>query len=190
MNTEPEISTEPEIRTEISGPGIRIAVGLLDFIFISIGGVIVGFFAGATLLGILLGSTASTEGADVAAVATGVGGLLGGFLGTIVGPFFMGLVFIMFEGCVGVSPAGLLLKVKVCKADGTAGNFKVYLLRALIKFSPNLLALLTIFLAIPEIGYLSTLAGAVLFFGLFMAFGESKQTLYDKLSGTAVGRKI
>ncbi|MBT4694461.1 MAG: hypothetical protein HOB73_14065 [Planctomycetaceae bacterium] len=190
MSTVAEPSTGHEIRSEVLGPGIRIAVGLLDGIFISIGGMLVGLFAGAALLGILIGSSGAAVGSEEAAVGAAVGGFVGSILGTIVGPFFMALLFMIIEGCVGFSPAGLLLKVKVCKADGTAGNFKVYVLRALIKFSPTLLMLFSIFLAIPEIGYLSFLASIVLFFGLFTALGDSKQTLYDKLSGTAVGRKV
>ena len=189
---EPTVTSEPASGTqgvgELAGAGIRIGVGIIDSILVGVGGFVFGLVAGGALLGLLLGGAATSGGAtgDEAAGAVVLGGFLGSILGAIVGPLFMQLIFMLIEAVFGISPAGKMLGIKVAQADGSPGSFGNYFIRALVKFSPVWLLILGIMV---ESGALTTIAGLlnlVLGLGLLMALGESKQTLYDKLTGTAV----
>ena len=173
---------------ELAGAGIRIGVGIIDSILVGVGGFVFGLVAGGALLGLLLGGAATSGGAtgDEAVGAMALGGFFGSILGAIVGPLFMQLIFMLIEGVFGISPAGKMLGIKIAQSDGSPGSFSNYFIRALVKFSPVWLTILGMMM---ESGALTTIAGLlylVLGIGLLMALGESKQTLYDKLTGTAV----
>ena len=79
-----------------------------------------------------------------------------------------------------------MLGIKVAQADGSLGSFANYYIRALVKSSWLWLAIPGSILKSQALLTVALILSVILTLGLFMALGESKQTLYDKLTGTAV----
>ena len=180
---EPTVTSEPASGTqgvgELAGAGIRIGVGIIDSILVGVGGFIFGLVAGGALLGLLFGGAAGS-GEEAAAAVVGV------LVGSVIGVTFIQLSFVIIEGIFGVSPAGKMLGIKVAQADGSLGSFGNYFIRALVKSSWLWLAIPGSILKSQALLTVALILSVILTLGLFMALGESKQTLYDKLTGTAV----
>ncbi len=180
---EPPVTSEPASGIqgvgELAGAGIRICVGIIDSILVGVGGFIFGLVAGGALLGLLFGGAAGS-GEEAAAAVVGV------LVGSLIGVTFMQLSFVIIEGIFGVSPAGKMLGIKVAQADGSPGSFGKYFIRALVKSSWLWLAIPGSTLESQALLTVALILSVILTLGLFMALGESKQTLYDKLTGTAV----
>ena len=176
-----------------AGPGLRLGVGVLDILLGVTSGIALGFLLGGFLVGIFVtGIVAGAEGANAvdvgAAGAVGgiLGGIFGGFLGIFLGPLFMGIVFMLVESFTGSSPAGMMLGVKVVNADGSDPETGMLFGRAFVKYSPVWIMVAFIFVGAPLIFFLALLVALILIFGLASAFGPTRQTLHDKISGTAI----
>ena len=102
--------------------------------------------------------------------------------------WFTAVLYSLIEAFVGASPGKMLLGLKVGAAAGRRAGLGRKLLRWFLKG--------LIFLIVPPFGLVESgiiiypflTLSAVTFLGLFFVLGKSRQTLYDRLSGTAVFR--
>ncbi len=175
---------------ELAGPGIRFGVGIIDYITSLVVGAFIGKYIGAFILGIMLSVSnagSETTGDDTTAIFA-LGSIVGFLLSEALGQFFMQVAIILLEAFFGVSPAGKILGIKVAREDGTPGDIGVYFIRAVVKFLPFWLFFVGVFMEISELSTVAMFLFIIWILGLFMALGESKRTLYDKLTGTAVIR--
>lgn len=90
---------------------------------------------------------------------------------------------------LGASLGKLLLRRRICSADGSTAPFASLLCRYCLKHSPTLLGVLGYLLGSHHLGLLSSALNLVGAFGVLMIFGSEKQTWYDRFTDTAVYSK-
>jgi uncharacterized RDD family membrane protein YckC len=102
--------------------------------------------------------------------------------------WFTALLYSLIEAFVGASPGKMLLGLRAGAADGAKAGPGLKLLRWFLKG--------IILLIVPPFGLVENeilitaflVLSVIMFLGVFLALGKSRQTLYDRLSGTAVFR--
>ena len=155
----------------------RVGAFNLDYVFIGVGGQILGF-----TLGGLFGAGAS-DGTDFNMGAMAV---LGSVMGAIAGPAVLALVFLLIEAFTGRSLGKAIAGCRIYSADGSPASGGQLMTRALLKWSPFVIIIISIFITSPIIGILFLLSVLFLLISGVTIFGNSKQMLYDKIAGTAV----
>ncbi|PKP48580.1 MAG: hypothetical protein CVT95_04255 [Bacteroidetes bacterium HGW-Bacteroidetes-12] len=171
------------------GFGPRLGAYLIDFVFNAIVGSIIGMALGATLVGIFFGSQAATGSAEGDALVGGLGAMLGGMIGTLAGIYLMSLVLFVMEGITGQTPGKMLLKIKNANQDGTAAAAGALWVRALLKYSGTILALLAGVTSLAILGTIGSVAGLIIFIGCFFVLGDKRQAIHDLVAKTAVFKK-
>ena len=170
---------------DVVEPMKRVLVGVLDGIFITVSGTVFGMLFGGMVARAHIAAGNESTGAGAQGVEA-LGGVLGGILGFIIGPFIIAVVFMIIEGFFGTTPAGKLLGTKVYRDDGMEAGKGVLFIRSAMKYAPAWLFLLGLLLDVDFFVDLSDYAFTILFAGMFVALGESRQTLYDLASKTNV----
>lgn len=171
------------------GFGPRFGAYLIDLVLSSIVGSALGMVLGATIVGIVFGTQAGTGSIEGDAIAGGFGAMLGGIMGTLAGMYLMLLLLFVLEGITGQTPGKMLLKIKNANQDGTTANSSVLWMRALLKYSGTILALLAGVTGIAVLSSIGSLAGLAVFVGCFFALGDKKQALHDMVAKTIVLKK-
>jgi uncharacterized RDD family membrane protein YckC len=161
------------------GFGPRLGATLLDILFtILLCTPILMFGAGAGIAAAMgLDAMFSPEDAEALAMI----GLGAGMIGSILICALVGTVYTLIEAFTGASPGKRVMGLQVAKADGSAGEVSLYLLRWALKNSGSILNFI-----LPAI---SSLASLVFFFGCFAALGEKRQALHDIIAKSAVYKK-
>ena len=119
------------------GFGPRLGAALLDIVFtILLCTPILLLGAGAGIAaGLGLDSMMGSEEAEAMALI----GVSAGMIGSILVCSMLGLVYTLVEALTGASPGKRVMGMKVAKADGTAGDVSLYLLRWALKNSGTIL---------------------------------------------------
>ena len=160
------------------GFGPRLGATLLDLVFLVI------LIVPIALLGIGAGLTAAlgfdaVSGEEAEAMALiGIGT---GAIAMILLAGVIGLAYTLIEAFTGASPGKRVMGLQVARADGSAGDTSLFLLRWALKNSGSILQFL--------LPIVSTLASLVFFFGCFAALGEKCQALHDTIAKSAVYKK-
>lgn len=175
----------------LASAGRRFGAILLDGVVIGIGGMILGMLLGGTILGMMGMGAVADAGAtpEEAAAAAAVGGFIGGLLGTIIGPYIASFIMMILECCTGITPGKLILGIKVSNADGSDANLGNIVTRGLLKYQYTWLVIVGTFIGLDFLVTISGLLSIVMFFGIFLIFGEGRQTLWDKMAKTSVAMK-
>ena len=175
----------------LASAGRRFGAFLLDGVVIGIGGMILGMLLGGTILGMIgMGAVADAGAApEEAAAAAAVGGFIGGLVGTIIGPYIATFIMMILECCTGITPGKLMLGMKVSKADGSDANLSSIVTRGLLKYQYSWVVIVGIFTGLDFLVTISGILSVVMFFGIFLIFGEGRQTLWDKMAKTSVAMK-
>ena len=161
------------------GFGPRLGAALLDILFtILLCTPILMFGAGAGLAA-SLGLDSMMDGEQTEALA--LLGVSAGMIGSILICGLLGTVYTLIEAFTGASPGKRVMGMQIAKADGTAGDTSLYLLRWALKNSGSILNYILPMIA----GLVST----VFFFGCFAALGEKRQALHDIIAKSAVYKK-
>jgi len=161
------------------GFGPRLGATLLDILFtILLCTPILVFGAGAGLAA-SLGLDSMMDGEQTEALT--LIGVSAGMVGSILVCGLLGTVYTLIEAFTGASPGKRVMGMQIAKADGTAGDTSLYLLRWALKNSGSLLNYI-----LPVI---AGLASTVFFFGCFVALGEKRQALHDIIAKSAVYKK-
>ena len=84
------------------------------------------------------------------------------------------------------TPAKMMFKFIITKQDGSPATKDQLLKRWLFKFSPNVLGLIAVLIAVPAIGYGGNLLSLLVLVSALMCARESKLALHDEWFGTAV----
>ena len=108
-------------------------------------------------------------------------GLTAGMIGSALVCLLVGTLYTFIEAFTGASPGKRVMGLQVAKADGSAGEVSLYLLRWALKNSGSILNFI-----LPAI---ASLASLVFFFGCFAALGEKRQALHDIIAKSAVYKK-
>ena len=90
----------------------------------------------------------------------------------------LGLFYFFPEPFTGASPAKRLMHLKIARQDGTPGDWRFFLLRAIVKNCAQLIR--------PVSTALSGVVSVVMTLGCFAALGEKKLALHDILAKSAV----
>ena len=85
----------------------------------------------------------------------------------------IGLAYTLIEAFTGASPGKRVMGLQVARADGSAGDTSLYLLRWALKNSGSILQFV--------LPIVSSLASLVFFFGCFAALGDKCQALHDTI---------
>ena len=175
----------------LASAGRRFGAILLDGVVIGIGGMILGFLLGGTILGMIGMGAVADAGAtpEEAAAAAAVGGFIGSLLGTIIGPYIASFIMMILECCTGITPGKLILGMKVSNADGSDANLGSIVTRGLLKYQYTWLVIVGTFIGLDFLVTISGILSIVMFFGIFLIFGEGRQTLWDKMAKTSVAMK-
>ena len=184
--TQPASTGQP-----LASAGRRFGAFLLDGVVIGIGGMILGMLLGGTILGMIGMGAGVDAGAapEEAAAAAALGGFIGGLLGTIIGPYIAIFIMMILECFTGITPGKLMLGMKVSNADGSDANLGSIVIRGLLKYQYNWVVIVGIFTGLDFLVTISGILSLVMFFGIFLIFGEGRQTLWDKMAKTSVVMK-
>ena len=90
----------------------------------------------------------------------------------------LGLFYFLLEPFTGASPAKRLLRLQIAQQDGSPGDWRFFLLRAIVK---NLAQLIR-----PISTALSGIVSFVMTLGCLSALGEKKLALHDMIAKSAV----
>ena len=114
--------------------------------------------------------------------------MLGAILGALIGMLIGFFGYILVEAITGASLGKMILGMKAGTLDGKKGSTGLYFGRAAIKFAYlfPLLIIAIIPSAYAVMNILYYLLYLVFFIGCFFALRDSKQSLHDQLSKTAV----
>ncbi|MCX7930400.1 MAG: RDD family protein [Chlorobi bacterium] len=177
------------------GFGRRFGALFLDIIIIILISGIVAFTAGSAIeplveqkLSAQLEQTELSElDSEQAEVVMGwtKTGTLWGFIGSIVG-----LLYSLLEIVAAATPGKMMLGIKIANADGTAASTQTLVTRWLIKY--GLASILSIIGMVSDNAVPNTLASLVnlvIFIGCFLALGQTRQALHDRIAKTAVYRR-
>jgi uncharacterized RDD family membrane protein YckC len=170
----------------------RLGVSILDAIF-------GGFFAGGFgiflaflglgaggVLGLAIDEQAELESSlEAMGVGAGIGALMGMLGGVVIGYF----IYSIIEACTGASPGKMMLGYKVANADRTGGDISLYLKRWAIKNASSVFSMLAFVTGLIFLNPLGSIIGFVMFFGCFLALGDDRQALHDKIAKTAIYHK-
>ena len=88
------------------------------------------------------------------------------------------VVYVLLEPLTGASPAKRVLRLQIARQDGTSGNWKFFLLRAVVKNCSQFLR--------PISAALSGVVSLVMTLGCLAALGEKRLALHDILAKSAV----
>lgn len=172
------------------GFGPRLGAYLIDILFSGIVGGIIGSVLGATLIGIFFASEANMLDTESSALAAGgLAAMMGGMLGTVAGMYLMMMLLFILEGITGQTPGKMLLKIKNANQDGTAAVGGTLWVRALLKYSGTILALLAGVTGVAILGTIGSIAGLIIFIGCFFVLGDKRQAIHDLVAKTAVFKK-
>lgn len=174
------------------GFGPRLGAAILDVIlgglFASGFGVflaLLGLGAGG-VLGLAIDEQAELETSlEAIGVGAGIGAVMGMLGGVIIGYF----IYSIIEALTGASPGKMMLGYKVANADGTGGDTSLYLKRWAIKNASSVFSMLTLVTGFILLKPLGSIIGFVMFLGCFLALGDDKQALHDKIAKTAIYNK-
>jgi uncharacterized RDD family membrane protein YckC len=178
-------------RRPLASAGRRFGAILLDGVVIIFGGMILGMLLGGTILGMLGMGAVADAGAtpEETAAAAAVGGFIGGLLGTIIGPYIASFIMMILECCTGITPGKLMLGMKVSDADGSDTNLGSIVTRGLLKYQYTWVVIVGTLIGLDFLVTISGILSIVMFFGIFLIFGEGRQTLWDKMAKTSVAMK-
>lgn len=161
------------------GFGPRLGATLLDILFtILLCTPILVFGAGAGLA-TSLGLSSMMDGEQTEALA--LLGVSAGMIGSILICGLLSTVYTLVEAFTGASPGKRVMGMQIAKADGTAGDTSLYLLRWALKNSGSILNYI--------LPIIASLVSTVFFFGCFAALGEKRQALHDIIAKSAVYKK-
>ena len=174
------------------GFGPRLGAAILDVIlgglFASGFGIflaLLGLGAGG-VLGLAIDEQAELETSlEAIGVGAGIGAVMGMLGGVIIGYF----IYSIIEAITGASPGKMMLGYKVANADGTGGDISLYLKRWAIKNASSVFSMLTLVTGFILLKPLGSIIGFVMFLGCFLALGDDKQALHDKIAKTAIYNK-
>ena len=107
-------------------------------------------------------------------------------VGLFVGPFLASFLIMIVECCSGVTPGKLMLRMKVSEADGSDANLGSIVSRGLLKYQYSWVPTVGALVGLDFLVTISALFSIVMFFGIFLIFGERRQTLWDKMAQTTV----
>ena len=161
------------------GFGPRLGAALLDVLFTMLLCTPILMFGAGAGLAASLGLDSMMDGEQTEALA--LLGVSAGMIGSILICGLLGTVYTLIEAFTGASPGKRVMGLQIAKADGTAGDTSLYLLRWALKNSGSILNFI-----LPAI---ASLASTVFFFGCFAALGEKRQALHDIIAKSAVYKK-
>ncbi len=167
--------------------GKRLGAYVLDGIFISIGGVIIGLIAGATLSAYFFDDINVQYGQDD--IGGLIIGVIGGMLGVIAGILLTAALNILLEALTGQSIGKMMLGIINRNEDGSIANAMTLMLRAAIKYISTFMFVLFIMTEEVVLIGIGQIAGFVVFIGFFFILGDKKQGFHDMISKTAVFNK-
>jgi uncharacterized RDD family membrane protein YckC len=98
-------------------------------------------------------------------------------------------IYGLVEGLLGASPGKFILGLRVVTESNARAGQPQLLARYGIKHVPSALQLIAIFAGIKALEHASSVVGVVFIIGCFLAFGQARQALHDKIVGTAILRK-
>ncbi len=158
------------------GFGPRLGAALLDIVFTILFCTPILFFGAGAGIAAALGLDSMLGSDETEAMA--LIGLSAGMIGSIVVCSLLALAYTLVEALTGASPGKRVMGLQIAKADGTAGDVSLYLLRWALKNSGSILNFI-----LPVI---SSLASLAFFFGCFATLGEKRQALHDLIAKSAV----
>jgi len=159
--------------------GFRLRSGALA---IDVSGVLLLSFLFAPWIGLRLG---------LGGAGPGTGGLMSG---AVAGTTLIGLLWFGVEALWAATPGKLALGLRVGTDDGHEAPLPVTVQRWALKNAPTLVGLVAVVVGAVApapgrwLGLLSDLTGLVVLAGCFLALGQGRQALHDRLAGTAVYR--
>jgi uncharacterized RDD family membrane protein YckC len=98
-------------------------------------------------------------------------------------------IYGLVEGLLGASPGKFVLGLRVVTESNNQAGQPLLLARYGVKHVTSVFQLLALFLGIKAIEHAATVVGVVFIVGCFLAFGQARQALHDKIVGTAILRK-
>jgi len=174
------------------GFGPRLGAYLLDIllggVFASGFGIFIAFlgFGAGGVLGLAIDEQVELENSLKAiGVGAGIGAVMGMIGGCIIGYF----IYSIIEALTGASPAKMILGYKVANSDGSGGEISLYLKRWAVKNASSVFSMLALVTGAIILQPLGSIIGFVVFLGCFLALGEEKQALHDKVAKTAIFNK-
>jgi len=174
------------------GFGPRLGAAILDVI---LGGLFAsGFGIFLALLGLgvggVLGSAIDAQTVIESSLkAMGLGASIGALMGMIGGVVIGYFIYTIIEAFTGASPAKMILGYKVANSGGTGGDISLYLKRWAIKNVSSVFYMLTFVTGLIFLFPLGSILKFVMFLGCFLALGDDKQALHDKIAKTAIYHK-
>jgi len=184
------------------GFGPRLGAYLIDGIFITVIALIMMFAFGAAGAGIGAEAGGSIDynyidndlydeafygWEDEAAEAT-YGGIMGAFMGALLGLIVGWIGYILIEAFTGASLGKMILGLKAGTLDGKKGSVGLYVSRAAVKFA-WLFPIIIMAIVPASFGAMQILYYALalaFFIGCWFSLRESKQSLHDQITKTAI----
>jgi len=191
METNESVTQEAQAAPERIGFGKRLGAYLLDIVIAGAGGFAIGIFAGTALAALFFATEARAgEGMEEAdAMAGGMAGIIGGFAGTLAGMMLIFLIIMLMEAFTGQTFGKMILGIKNGNNDGSAAGMGALLTRAGLKYIYTIMAVLAGITGVELLGTIGSIAGLIVFIGMFFVLGEKKQGFHDMLAKTAVYNK-
>ncbi len=168
------------------GFGLRLFASLIDFVFMLIGGLLIGAIFGG-VLGSVFGSAMGPIDAGGESISgTAAGGVLGVLLGALIALPIFGAVYALLEAFTGATVGKMILGIKIGDANGTKAGLGKLFVRYALKNGAFICALLAGLIGVELLNNVGAVWSLLWFLGCFLTLTQARQGLHDKIAGTAV----
>ena len=172
------------------GFGKRLLAFIIDIILSSIAGFALSFFAESSLLELFYDPSQINESIAIFEnLIPGIGSTMQEFFKVVAGIGVIGFIIMIMEGSTGQTPAKMLLGIKDGNQDGSNASTSTLFIRTLLKNISSVLSFVAVTFSLSIIGTIGSFLGFIIFIGCFFTLGESKQSIHDLISKTAVYNK-
>lgn len=174
------------------GFGRRFGSYMLDFLTISIFGLLISSLAGEYLVELFFGSEMAeieATGVELEDMGFDYEGIMTKVMRIGAGTSIVTLLFFILEGLKGQSVGKMILKIENTAVSGQPADAKTLWIRSFLKYASTILSLVGGLVGLSFIGTIGSIWGGIIFIGFFFAFSEKKQTIHDMIAKTVVSWK-
>lgn len=172
------------------GFGKRLLSFIIDTILSTLAGYALSLFVESNLLELFYNPAELNESISTFEnLSPGLGNTMQELFKVVSAISIIGFLIMIMEGITGQTPGKMFLRIKNANQDGSTASTATLFTRTVIKNISSILSFVAVTSSLSIIGTIGSFLGFIIFIGCFFTLGESRQSIHDLISKTAVYNK-